>query len=105
MKCIICGKEIEPGVLGKVRANAKYCSDECREEGKRRYSSTYAKERRATDEEWLKRRRAESALYQKAYRDRHKEAMLEECAEQLAKMSDASKVREYLDEHFRIKLS
>lgn len=104
-KCIICGKEIEPGVLGKTRSNARYCSDECRQEGKRRYSAEYAQNRRKTDTEWRDRRRSESALYQKAYRERHKDKAISEYAAALAGMNNAQEIKEYLNEHFRIKRS
>ena len=104
-KCIICGKEIKAGVLGKARANAKYCSDECRNEGKRRYSKEYSVVRRATDVEWRNRRRTEASEYQKAYRERKKALMLDGYAEQLAEMSDPDEIKEYLNEHFRLRLS
>ena len=104
-KCIICGKEIEPGVLGKARSNAKYCSDECRQEGKRRYSSEYSHNRRKNDTEWRERRKSESALYQKAYRQRVKDKLVSEHAAKILSMTDEEAIKGYLDEHFRIKLS
>lgn len=104
-KCIICGKEIEPGVLGKARSNAKYCSDECRQEGKRRYSAEYSHNRRKTDEKWREKRKTESALYQKAYRMRIKDKLVSEHAAKILSMTDEEAIKEYLDEHFRIKLS
>lgn len=104
-KCIICGKEIEAGVLGKARANAKYCSDECRQEGKRRYSSNYSRNRRKTDTAWRDKRRSESALYQKAYRERAKEKLVDEHVAKLLTMTDEKVVKDYLNEHFRVKMS
>jgi hypothetical protein len=104
-KCIICGKEIEPGVLGKARSNARYCSDECRQEGKRRYSSNYSRNRRKNDIEWRDKRRSESAMYQKAYRERLKTNAINEHAEKLAELTNPAAIKRYLDEHFRLKMS
>lgn len=104
-RCIICGKEIKTGVLGKARSNAKYCSDECRNEGKRRYSSAYSKKRRETDTVWRDQRRIEAAEYQRAYRERTKAKLMDEYASELAGMSNEEDIKEYLDEHFRLKLS
>ena len=104
-KCIICGKEIKAGVLGKARSNAKYCSEECRNEGKRRYSKAYAVNRRATDEQWREKRRAESSEYQKAYRERRKAILIDEHATALASFASKEEIKEYLNEHFRLRLS
>lgn len=103
--CIICGKEIKTGVLGKARSNAKYCSDECRQEGKRRYSAAYSKKRRETDTVWRDQRRVEAAEYQRAYRERTKAKLMDEYVSELAGMANEEDIKEYLDEHFRLKLS
>ena len=104
-KCIVCGREIEPCLTGKVRANAKYCSDECRKKGRSLYYKQYIKDKSVSDTEWATHRRTSNKEYQQIYRARKREDMLAEHAQKLATMSDEGEVESYVRENFRLKVS
>ncbi len=104
-KCIVCGREIKPGLTGKVRANAKYCSDECRKKGKSLYYKQYIKDKYANDTEWASHRKMSNKEYQQMYRARKREDMLAEHAQKLANMSDEGEVESYVRKNFRLKVS
>ena len=104
-KCIVCGREIKPCLTGKVRANAKYCSDECRKKGRSLYYKQYMKGKTQNDTEWARERRLANKEYQQVYRLRKREDMLAEHAAKLASMSDEGEVENYVRENFRLKIS
>lgn len=104
-KCIVCGKPITPCLNGKTRKNAKYCSEACRAEGKRRYYKGYVQRKMAESSEWAEERKANNIEYQRAYRVLKRNTLIKECSKELASMTDEGEIEEYVKEHFRVKVS
>lgn len=100
-KCIICGKELDNcKVTGTARVNGKYCSQECRREGVRRYSNAYYAEK-SKDDNWRAHR-----SYQSNKRARERKGMVLDIfyrsrAEELAKMTDVDDIKKLLEKDFR----
>ena len=104
-KCLVCGKPIKPGVLGKVRKNAKYCSEECRIKARNEYVRNYCAIRGASDKEWADKRREANKEYQKIYRANRRVEIMENACEALSTMTDKKEIEGYLNEHFKLKIS
>ena len=104
-KCIVCGKPITPCLNGKTRKNARYCSEACREEGKRRYYKDYVQRKTAEDSKWAEERKASNIEYQRAYRAIKRDRLIEQYSEVLASMTDPKEIEDYVKERFRVKVS
>ena len=100
-KCVICGKELDDcRATGAVRINGKYCSQECRREGVRRYSSAYYIEK-SKDDNWRTHRSQQSAKRSKERREMLRDMFYKSRAEELAKMTDVDDIKNLLEEDFR----
>lgn len=104
-RCLVCGGPIKPGVLGKIRKNAKYCSEECRIKARNQYARDYCAKRSVVDKEWADKRRETNKEYQKIYRANRKIEAIENACEALSGMTDKEEIKGYLNEHFKLKVS
>ena len=82
-KCKICGREIPPNERGCVRANAAYCSDECRKRGASISCAKSISRRRKVDEEFRLKRNNTSKLFNRKKREKEKEAKYKRVAEKV----------------------
>ncbi len=100
-KCVICGKELDDcKATGAVRVNGKYCSQECRREGIRRYSNAYYAEKSKNDD-WRTHRSQQSAKRARERKEIIREMFYKSRAEELAKMTDVDDIIKLLEEDFK----
>ena len=100
-KCVICGKELDDcKATGTVRINGKYCSQECRREGIRRYSNAYYAEK-SKDDNWRAHRTQQSTKRAKERRETIRDMFYRSRAEKLAKMTDVDDIMKLLEKDFR----
>lgn len=103
-KCVICGKELDDcKVTGTVRINGKYCSQECRREGVRRYSNAYYAEK-SKDGKWRAYRSQQSTKRAKVRREMVRDIFYRNRAEKLAKMTDVDDIKKLLEKDFKVSI-
>ena len=102
LKCKICGKEIDKRDNGRGRI-AKYCSEECRKEGLRRYRIEWRKDKRENDKEYYTERNRRQCEYARARRKNLKEQAYWAVAEEVGNVETIDEIYEILKKKTRIK--
>ncbi len=103
VKCKVCGKEFEVGkTAGRVIG---FCSDECRRKARTKINTKSILKRYHNDEEFRKRRIADTVAGNRRRREARKEQAMQELCEELYNAKSSGDIRAILEKKVRIKAS